>query len=99
MESQKQCEIGKKQGKVTQHPMGETGKKWWKKITTQRVEKSSFSSKGTNRWRQQVMAYSNSQMHRKDLEEKASRIKEISITEKKGTEAEKGVKNWVWQKV
>ena len=26
-------------------------------------------------------------------------IKEISITEKKGTEVEKGVKTWVWQKV
>ena len=45
------------------------------------------------------MANSNSQMHRKELEGKASRIKEISITEKKGTEVEKGVKNWVWQKV
>ena len=37
------------------------------------------------------MANSNSQMHRKELEEKASRIKEISITEKKGTEVEKMV--------
>ena len=55
--------------------------------------------KGNNRYRQQAMANSNSQMHRKELEEKASRIKEISITEKKGTEVKKRVKNWVWQKV
>ena len=46
----KTMQIGKTQGEVTQHPMGETGTKWWeKKITTQRVKKSSFSSKGTNR--------------------------------------------------
>ena len=45
------------------------------------------------------MANSNSQMHRKELEEKASGIKEIIITEKKGTEVEKSMKNWVWQKV
>ena len=38
------------------------------------------------------MTNSNSQMHKKELEEKVSRIKEISIPEKKGTEVEKGVK-------
>ena len=38
-------------------------------------------------------------MHRKKLEEKASRIKEISITDKRAAEMDKGVKNWVWQKV
>ena len=37
------------------------------------------------------MANSNSQMDGKEREEKASRIKEISITEKKRTEVEKGV--------
>ena len=34
-------------------------------------------------------------MHRRKLEEKASgKKKEISITEEKGTEVDKGVKNW-----
>ena len=34
----------------------------------------------------------------KKLEEKASRIKEISITEKRGAEVDNDVKNLVWQK-
>ena len=41
------------------------------------------------------MANSNSKMHRKKLEEKASRIKEISITDKRGAEVDNGEKNWV----
>ena len=41
-----------------------------------------------------------SRLHiRKKLEEKASGIKEIRITDKRGTEVDNGVKNWVWQNV
>ena len=35
----------------------------------------------------------------KKMEAKASRIKEISITDKRGAEVGERVKKWVWQKV
>ena len=32
--------IGKRQGEVTQHPMGEIGEKWWKKTIQHNMSKS-----------------------------------------------------------
>ena len=72
--------------------MGDVEKKSNKRYPTCRKVKLFF--KGETILKQHVVANSKSRMHRRKLEEKASGKKEISITVEKGTEVDKGVKNW-----